>query len=205
MEGVSLPDPFSLESKSWLSETKGGMLHWPSLYYLDISKFLDHINTPKDLLHRLDCEYKEGKGYRYFSSSFAKEIFWHPIRDDLPYCYLKNKVTPSHNTSKTPYNVWCLIVKDMPGKEGGKVLSAYCSCTAGLLGSCNHVVALLFRVEAAVSEGFTKPTCTSQTATWPVPASTKSLLELKPLREIPFEKHHYVAKNLQNQCLLSIY
>ena len=80
VEGVSLPDPFSLESKSWSSETKGGMLHWPSLYYLDISKFLDHINTPKDLLHRLDCEYKEGKGYRYFSSSFAKEIFWHPIR-----------------------------------------------------------------------------------------------------------------------------
>ena len=52
------------------------MLHWPSLYYLDISKFLDHINTPKDLLHRLDCEYKEGKGYRYFSSSFAKFMFY---------------------------------------------------------------------------------------------------------------------------------
>ena len=62
------PDPFLLEAKSWTSESKGGMVNWPSLYYLDISKYLDHINTPQDLLHRLDCEYKEGKGYRYFSS-----------------------------------------------------------------------------------------------------------------------------------------
>ena len=194
VDETPLPDPFQLEAKSWTSESKGGMVHWPSLYYLDISKYLEHINTPQDLLHRLDCEYKEGKGYRYFSSSFAKEIFWHPICDDSPYCFLKNKVTPSHNTSSKPYNVWCLVAKDMPGKIGGKIFSAYCSCTAGLLGSCNHMVALLCRVEAAVSEGFTKPTCTSRAAEWPVPPTTKSLLDLKPLTEIHFEKLHYVKK-----------
>ena len=194
IDGITLPDPFQLDSKSWISESKGGMIHWPSLYYLDISKYLDHINTPQDLLHRLDCEYKEGKGYRYFSGSFAKEIFWHPISQESSYCFLKNKVTPSHNTSSKPYNVWCVVAKDMPGKIGGQILSAYCSCTAGLLGSCNHVVALLFRVEAAVSEGFTKPTCTSRAAEWPVPPTTKSLLDLKPLTEIQFEKHHYLKK-----------
>ena len=35
-----------------------------------------------------------------------------------------------------------------------------CSCPAGLLGSCNHIAELLFRVEAAVKSGATRPSCT---------------------------------------------
>ena len=101
-----VPDPMSFHNKSWTGESKGGLEKWPSLYYFDISKYLDHINTPGELVHRLDCEYKEGKGYRYYTSSFVKEIFWHPIDDESQLCFLKCKVTPSQNTSKTPYNVF---------------------------------------------------------------------------------------------------
>ena len=120
------------------------------------AKYLKQVNTPQDLLHRLECEYKEGKGFRYFACNFVKEIFWTGITENSAYCFVKCKVTPSQRTSSSLYYVWAAIKKELPG---GEIASAYCSCTAGLLGSCKHVAAILFRIEAAVSNGVTKPTC----------------------------------------------
>ena len=48
----------------------------------------------------------------------------------------------------------------------GGVLSACCSCTAGNSQSCNHVMALLYKVEHAVSMGFANPSCTSVPCRW---------------------------------------
>ena len=145
------------------------MHYWPPVYYKDIATYLEHVNTLKDLLHRLDCEYKEGKGFRYYSTGFVKEIFWTGLNENYEHCIVKCKVTPSQRTSSSPYNVWAVIKKENPG---GEIYSAYCSCTAGLAGSCNHVAAILFRIEAALSSGITKPTCTGKLCTWNVPATT---------------------------------
>jgi hypothetical protein len=195
----ALPDPLSLKKKDWTSEVNRGMINWPAVYYSDIAQYLQLLNTPQDLLHRLDCEYKEGKGFRYFSCEFVKEIFYSDIAK-TDYCVLKCKVTPSQRTSLTPYNVWCIIKKENPG---GEIISAYCSCTAGLLGSCNHVIAMLFRVEAAVSSGITKPTCTSKLCEWNVPKATKDILELKPIREIAFVKDHYKKRNHKEEVTVA--
>ena len=46
--------------------------------------------------------------------------------------------------SETPTRPW--IIANM----GGKIISAYCDCMAGLGESCSHVGALLFYVEAVV-------------------------------------------------------
>lgn len=183
----TFPDPLTLKKTEWISENQKGMLHWPPVYYHDIAKYLKQVNTPQDLLHRLDCEYKEGKGFRYFACEFVKEIFWTGINDNSEYCFVKCKVTPSQRTSSTPYNVWAAIKKENPG---GEVASAYCSCTAGLLGSCNHVAAILFRIEAAVSSGVTKPTCTSKSCSWTVPSTNKKFV-IKPISDITFTKEHY--------------
>ena len=126
---------------------------------MDIAKYLKHINMPGDLLHRLECDYKEGKGYRLFKCDFFKEIFWSAISKDSPVCIFKCKVTPSQRTSSSPHNVWVIVQKKNPG---GEIKSVYCSRTAGLLGFYNHVIAMLFRIETAVSMGITKPSCTSQ-------------------------------------------
>ena len=39
-------------------------------------------------------------------------------------------------------------------------LNSCCTSTAELLGSCNHVAGVLFRIKAAVLIGETHPTCT---------------------------------------------
>ncbi|KAH3823792.1 hypothetical protein DPMN_125614 [Dreissena polymorpha] len=52
---------------------------------------------------------------------------------------------------------------------GGQVLQAYCSCTVGMLGSCNHIAGVLFRIEEAVKTGQTRKSYTSKPCEWTVP------------------------------------
>ena len=186
VSGKTVPDPFLLE-EDWLGESKDGLTKWPSLYYLDIEKFLRRLNASDDLL---ECDYKEGKAYRYFKCNFVKEIFLHEILPSSKLAFLRCRVTPSMRHSNAAYHVWALIRKY--GEEpGGHIENAYCTCTAGPLGCCNHVIAMLFRVEAAVSTGATKPSCTSLLAKWNVPTGSKTKLRHKPISDMVFHTHEY--------------
>ena len=172
----------------WLAEENGtGLAKWSSVYYTNIDKFLCEINKSSDLLLRLESDYKEGKAYRYYKCEFAKEIFYHYVSSESKYCILKTRVTPSQRTWNTAYHVWAIIEKDSE-RPGGNIYSAY---TAGLLGCCNHVTAMLFRVEPAVRSGATKSSSTSVLACWNVPTGCKKKLVHKPLTDMTFHKHHY--------------
>jgi hypothetical protein len=59
-----------------------------------------------------------------------------------------------------------------------------------LHGSCNHIAALLFRVEYAVRTGITKPTCTSVLALWPQSSSFSPAVPVK-LGEQLWKRDHY--------------
>ena len=79
-----------------------------------------------------------------------REIFLNDISSQ--YCILKCKVIPSQRVTQKPYDVWALVEKDTCG---GEIMSGYCTCVAGLQGGCNHIAALLFRIESAVTTGVT--------------------------------------------------
>ena len=83
--------------------------------------------------------------------------------------------------------------KDTKSSPGGEIVSAYCSCTAGLLGSCNHVAGMLFRIEAAVITGVTNPTCTSRLSEWVVPSS-KANVQPGRMSDMVVIKDHYKKK-----------
>ena len=68
------------------------------------------------------------------------------MSSESKYCILKTRITPSQRTSNTAYYVWAIIEKNGE-RSGGNIYSAYCTCTSGLLGCCNNVTAMLFRVE----------------------------------------------------------
>ena len=51
-------------------------------------------------------------------------------------------------------------------EKSGKIRSCHCTCMAGTGQSCNHVGAALCRIEAAVRNGFTNPSCTSAANQW---------------------------------------
>ena len=175
VQNKSYPDPFSLDA-GWEGESKEtGLSKWPSIYYMDIERFMRNLNKKDDLLRRLNCDYKEGKAYRYFKCDFFKEIFYYQISEKDKYCYLRCQVTPSMRFSNAAYYVWALVEKDC-NTPGGTIASAYCTCTAGLLGCFNHVIALLFRIEATIRAGVTKPSCTSLLSQWNVPKGSETVL-----------------------------
>ena len=72
-------------------------------------------------------------------------------------------------------DVWVICRKNKGGFIGGEILAGFCTCTAGLLESCNHVAGLLFRVEAALLTGYCNPTCSSTLATWSLPRGKKQI------------------------------
>ena len=59
----------------------------------------------------------------------------------------------------------------------GKVLTSWCSCMAGAFGCCNLIIATLYKVEYANSQGFCSPACTSNPCGWNKP--TKTIIEPK--------------------------
>ena len=50
-----------------------------------------------------NCEYKQGKAYRYFTDNFISEVYYNNISDESKYCYLKTKCLPSQRVSSEPY------------------------------------------------------------------------------------------------------
>ncbi|VDI16499.1 Hypothetical predicted protein [Mytilus galloprovincialis] len=77
------------------------------------------------------------------------------------------------------HDVWVCVEK-----ATGEIGSSYCTCTAGLGGTCNHVAGLLFRVEATNKLGASA--CTSLPCTWKVPSKIKGVkpTKIKDLRII---------------------
>ena len=183
-----VPDPLSIK-QGWLGENSG-IPKWPSIFYNNIANYLSILG--KEFITQLEREYKLGKAYRYYTCKFLREVFYHKISDSSDYCILKCRVIPSHNTSMTPYFTWVICTKDKGDDDpGGIIHSAYCTCIAGLSGTCNHVTALLFRVDAAVTTGLTNPSKTSKLCQWNVPSGTK--INLKPMlaAEMSFTKQHF--------------
>lgn len=66
-------------------------------------------------------------------------------------------------------------------------------------GSCIHVMALLFRIEAANRNGMTNPACTSKECVWNVPIGNKTVI--KPSRICDME---WKASKLNKGMLLCL-
>ena len=69
-------------------------------------------------------------------------------------------------------------------------MSAYCTCTAGMLGSCNHIAGVLFRVEHAVKTGMTKPASTQKLCEWTIPTK-KTKIKPKKISDFVWKKSCY--------------
>ena len=110
---------------------------------MDITWFYGDVLDKKSIAQQNECEYKQGKAYRYFTDNCISEVYYNNISDESKYCYLRTKCLPSpQRVSSKPYGGWVLIKKDFKYEMGGAILSAYCTCTVGLLGSCNHLAGL---------------------------------------------------------------
>ena len=112
--------------------------------------------------------------------------------------FFEFKVLPSQRQSEslTMYNVWVCLQKDY-----GWVLTAKCSCIAGLGSACSHLAALLFKIESAchlkLTEGISP---TSVLFEW-----NKSKKSVQPaiIKLINFSRprNHQLPKEIANKSL----
>lgn len=124
---LSIRDPSTIPQKEWIGE-KDGIHRWPKTYFMDISRYFSQVLGNDNLWQRLECEYKEGKAYRYYTDGFLGELFITFPQQNPNICILKSKCVPSQRVSMKQYDVWVIIQKE------GQILGGYCTCTAGLLG-----------------------------------------------------------------------
>ena len=94
---------------------------------------------------------------------------YNEFNKETPVCILKCKVIPSQRINSKPYDVWAVVLKNKPNEPGDCIHSAYCTCAAGILGTCNQVTGMLFRIENAVQIGLTSSSKTSVLCTWNIP------------------------------------
>ncbi len=73
--------------------------------------------------------------------------------------FISFQVNHSQRISDTPLRPWVAIQKD------GQVISAHCTCMAGLSEVCSHIAATLFAMESAIRHVQSK-SCTSGPRQW---------------------------------------
>ena len=209
--GEQLPDLFTELKDNWISEEKG-VEKWPLILQMQIAEFILTAEQVSDLGKRLLSDYKEGKAFSCFDSQWLKEVFYHPISDTQELCFLKSQLTPSQRIGNVPHKIWvCLkkingTVDVLPGKRliscvynsicGSIVITFYFFFSLG--STCNHVVAVLLKVEHAWKSDLTlgnSPTLTE--CAWNKYGANKKGVEPKRIREMKWEKPHHSKKGIQ--------
>ena len=157
IDGTILPDPFALED-GWLDEDSG-MKYYPPTTYPDICNYLQFF--PAELASKDLNDYKTSKAYSYFKDGWLETLEYNEVDQYSKYCLLKTRCRPSQRMNDAPHKLWICV-----NKKDGKILRSYCTCMAGMSETCNHVAATLFRLEAAVRLGLTRPSSTSTVCNW---------------------------------------
>ena len=155
--GISVPDPKDLK-QGWLTEADGILL-WPMITYPDICDYLKF--HPSELSSSDLSEYKNSKGYSYFKRGWIAQIMYHEIDQSSLFCFVKTDCRASERLRDPPHTLWACI-----SKKDGVIKSAHCDCMAGMSGTCLHVAAMFYRIEAAVRLGLTNPSCTGKSNEW---------------------------------------
>ena len=110
------------------------------------------------ILHKRDFntdyigKYKDQKAYSYFDSGFVVPVFiYEPKskqRGNIMFLYSEARASQAVHEHK---QLW-IVVKKID-ENGSNILSAWCSCMAGSFETCNHVIAILYKIEYAHTKG----------------------------------------------------
>ena len=173
---LELPDPFSFLEQSTEDLTK-----WP---LLDTGHIFSYILKNREFNTDYIGKYKDQKAYSYFDSGFVGQILCYNYvlaERNVVILFANVRASMSIHTEK---RLWVAV--DVKNVKDPKILSADCSCMAGANECCNHVIAVLYKIQYANAKGFISPACTEKACQWN--KSSKKEIEPQRIRDIIVRK-----------------
>ncbi|CAN7943128.1 unnamed protein product [Ixodes pacificus] len=160
--GEELPDPLDADVRKNVFSTDARQ--WPRLEIGDIYVYL--VEGICFYTREQFKSYKLEDSYNLFLSGKVRDAcsFGATI-ENARIVLITGQVEASQTLGKY-HQPWAVVKKE------GTVLSAHCTCMAGLGEACSHVAALLFRVEVDVKFGIHDPSSTSVECRWITASST---------------------------------
>ncbi|KAK7502268.1 hypothetical protein BaRGS_00006632 [Batillaria attramentaria] len=182
----------------WLAVEEVCLSQWPEVTDKELYNYLVYTCKKTVDLKKKNAR-RQLKANIFYEDGHVHILGYHHIDDDCEECYIRGLVIPSAASSDTKKypdrSVWIRV-----SKVTGKVMTGYCTCTAGLEGSCNHVAALLY---ALVDVTDTKikgiDASTSKTCKWKQPR--KCRLSPKKAFEMPSMKNKTVDTEPLVSCV----
>ena len=150
VEGLSKRPPFP--SEGWSTDVASlprGVSTGVALQHLKSKG--KHITTKKPFT----------RGYNFFFWSYIHTVSCCASASAPAVYYLKSKCWASPKKTES-YQQEC-VLKPSWSMYGLEVMYAHCSCPAGVIGTCHHVVALLLTVEHCVQKDADPPAAESVT------------------------------------------
>eukprot|EP00112_Aurelia_sp_Birch-Aquarium-sp1_P014266 Seg3069.3 transcript_id=Seg3069.3/GoldUCD/mRNA.D3Y31 product="hypothetical protein" protein_id=Seg3069.3/GoldUCD/D3Y31 len=153
-DGNNVPHPDTLSS-GWVDD----VCKWPETQTANV--ILNLLESPSDFDGKALKAYKSTKAFSYYKDGWVKTCYYNAISSTSRHCFIKANILSSFKLNEKHHKTWVLLEK-----LNGDIITASCSCMAGLGKCCNHVAALLFKIEDAVKLGFTSISCTSMPCSW---------------------------------------
>lgn len=169
-------DPNTIPHDAWIDDVKA----WPEV---DDGKLFSYILRTKAVDVEYIGKYKDQKAYSYWMSGFVDTVLFTKCPIDCKHVFLKGCVSPSQKIRDDPHKVW-VCLEDT--KKDCKILTSWCTYTAGTAEVCNHVIALMYKVNFAYQKTYISHACTSVPQGWN--KGTKRDVEPKQIKNLVFRK-----------------
>ena len=144
--------PYQIPADSWENDpTK-----WPALEYPDIYHYL--VETPGIFTRESMKNRKSLEAHNQFTRGWVRTVY-HYQKTGSNFVILEAEVIMKscQRLNEDPHVPWIVV-----NSLSTMIETAHCTCMAGLGKSCSHIGAILFKIEAAVSAGYTKKACTNE-------------------------------------------
>ena len=152
------------------------------LWYPDMINFLMFYSSElgsKDL-----SDYKNSKACSYYKSRWLQPSQYHNLSGSK-YCIIRGECRKSQSIKDPFHKLWIILEKT------AKIRTCHYTYMAGMGETCNHVAAVMYRVEAAVRISLPSPACTSNPNDW---LPNWKTIEPKKTRYLDFSREDFFAR-----------
>ena len=132
-------DPNNIPHDAWIDDVK----QWLEV---DDGKLSSYTLRTKAVHVEYIGKYKDQKAYSYSMSGFVDIVLFTKCPIESKYVFLKGCVSPSQKIRDNPHKVWVCLEGT---NSDCKIVTSWCTCTAGTAEVCNHVIALMYKVKFA--------------------------------------------------------